>query len=538
MKRIYIGGKVFTGALPLTEGFIVEDGRFTAVGDSEAMVGMKAEGDEVIDLQGRFVCPGFNDSHMHLLNYGYAMRCCNLMEHTDSKEALIDGMKEFLADGDFAPGDWIRGRGFNQDYFAGEKVIPTSADLDRISTEHPVLIVRCCGHCLVVNSKALALLGLDGSQPQPDGGHYDTDQNGKPTGVFRDAAMNYVYSGVPQPDKAAVKEMLLAGMAVLGSYGVTSCQTDDFCAFDGVDYETVIAAYKELEAEGKMTVRVYEQSHFTNPEGLQEFFDKGYNTGWGDQYFKIGPLKMLGDGSLGARTAFMAKDYADAPGERGLAIFTQEQFDEMVALAHKNGMQVAIHAIGDGILDRILLAYEKAFAAYPREDHRSGVVHVQITRPEQLKKMAELSLHGYIQSIFLDYDIRIVADRVGEELASSSYAFGTMGRLGITTSNGTDCPVEMPDPMRGIQCAVTRTTVSGVGPYCKDEALSLEAALQSYTTGGAYASFEEKEKGQIKAGMLADFVILPEDPFRVPAEKLHTLRAEETYLGGRRVFAR
>ncbi len=530
MKQLFINGQVFTGEMPLQTAFAVENGRFAAVGSDEDILALRQEGDALTNLEGRFVCAGFNDSHMHLLNYGYAMTCCNLMPCT-SVAGLQDVLRTYIADKAIAPGAWVRGRGWNHDYFTDYHGEPTRAQLDEVSTEHPICIVRCCGHCLVLNSKAIEVLGLNDAIPQPDGGHYDLA-----SGLFQDSAMSLVYTRLPAPSRSEIKTMLRTASAALNSFGVTSCQTDDLCAFENVNYEEVIAAYQELIAEGGLTVRVYEQAQLPTLEGLQSFLDKGYNTGWGNDRFRIGPLKMLGDGSLGARTAYLRQDYADTPGQRGLAIFTQQQFDDMIGLAHRSGMQVAVHVIGDGILDRVLTAYEKAFAACPRADHRCGVIHVQLTHPEQLRRMQQLGLHAYIQSIFLDYDIHIVESRVGAELAATSYAFHTMKDMGLHVSNGTDCPVEMPVALRGIQCAVTRKTLSGQGPYRPEEAMSVAEALRSYTVESAHASFEENVKGRIAPGFLADFTILAESPFDVPPEQLGSIQVTQTWVDGNRVW--
>jgi len=538
MKKIYVGGRVFTGALPLQEAFAVENGRFAAVGSAAEVLALREEGDEVIDLGGRFVCPGFNDSHMHLLNYGKAMTGCDLAAHTSSLEELQGALRDFIRAQGIAPGQWVMGRGWNQDYFAGEKRIPTRQELDAVSTEHPICIVRCCGHALVVNTAALTLLGLDGSQPQPEGGQYETEEGGYPNGIFCDTAMTMVLTRTPLPTRADIRRMLQAACRAYNAVGVTSAHSDDLLAFEGVDWHEVMEAYKELDAAGELTVRINEQSQFTTVEGLEQFLAEGYHTGWRQGNLRVGPLKILGDGSLGARTALMSQGYADAPEEKGLAIYTQEQLDALISCAHKAGMQVAVHVIGDGILDRVLLAYEKAFAENPREDHRSGVIHVQLTRPDQLDKMAQMKLHAYVQSVFLDYDSRIVHARAGEKLASTSYAFHTLREMGLHVSNGTDCPVEYPDPMRGVQCAVTRQPIDGsLPPYNPGEAMSLEEALRSYTVEGAWASFEEKEKGQIAPGMLADFVVMSANPFDVQPSQLASIRALETYLGGERVYS-
>jgi predicted amidohydrolase YtcJ len=206
----------------------------------------------------------------------------------------------------------------------------------------------------------------------------------------------------------------------------------------------------------------------------------------------------------------------------------------MLAYARANGLQVAVHAIGDACLDRVLCALERARATYPGGDFRDGIVHCQITRPDQLERIAAMDLHVYAQSIFLDYDTRIVRSRVGEKLASTSYAWKTLIKKGVTVSNGTDCPVELPFALGGIQCAVTRTDLAGRGvPYLPEEAFTVQEALDSYTAAGAYASFEEGEKGKIVPGMLADFVILGANPFCVEPDTIGAIPVCATYVGGK-----
>ena len=296
MKTIYTGGKVFTGELPLQEAFIVADGRFTAVGADADMLALREEGDAVVPLEGLFVCPGFNDSHMHLINYGNLMNMCDLTGGaTVSLAAVQQALRDFAA---VRPEGWIIGRGWNQDYFTPATDIPTRQDLDAVSTAQPICITRCCGHCLVVNTRALELLGIDGNTPVPEGGAIDKDADGRLTGVFRDTAMVLVQSRLPRHDKAALKQMIRQGCKGLNALGVTSCQTDDFCAFETITWQDVLAAFREVEQEGGLTVRVYEQSQFTTPADLQTFLDTGLTTGSGSELFKIGPLKMLGDEPL------------------------------------------------------------------------------------------------------------------------------------------------------------------------------------------------------------------------------------------------
>ena len=529
MKTAYINGQVYTGTLPLQQAFLVQDGTFAAVGSNEEMLALDI--DRIEDLGNRFVCAGFNDSHMHLLNLGQALTVAPLHLYTRSLQQMLQCLSQ-MAPG---RGSWILGRGWNQDYFEDVNRMPNRWDLDKVSLEYPVCAVRACGHAMAVNSKALEMLGITEDMPPIPGGEIVLE-DGVPNGILFDNAMDLVYSAVPAPDKEDLKAMLRSACGMLNSYGITSCQSDDYCVFQNVPWQTIHEAYQEMEAAGELTVRVYEQANFTNLSSLSAFVEAGNVTGIGTEYFKIGPLKMLGDGALGARTAFLSIPYQDDPTTKGLSVFTPEVFNDMIGYAHEKGMQVAVHCIGDACLDLVLSSTQKALTAHPRTDHRHGIVHCQITRPDQLDKIAKLKLHVYAQSIFLDYDLHIVEDRVGEALASSSYSWKTLMGQGVTVSNGSDCPVEMPNVMGGIQCAVTRCDLKGEGPYLPHEAFTIQEALDSFTKAGAKASFEETIKGQIQPGMLADFVVLGENPFEITPKKLKDIPIMATYLNGKLVF--
>ena len=529
MKTAYINGQVYTGTLPLQQAFLVQDGTFAAVGSNEEMLALDI--DRIEDLGNRFVCAGFNDSHMHLLNLGQALTVAPLHLYTRSLQQMLQCLSQMQP----GRGGWILGRGWNQDYFEDVNRMPNRWDLDKVSLEHPVCAVRACGHAMAVNSKALEMLGITEDMPPIPGGEIVLEY-GVPNGILFDNAMDLVYAAVPAPDKEDLKAMLRSACGMLNSYGITSCQSDDYCVFQNVPWQTIHEAYQEMEAAGELTVRVYEQANFTNLASLSAFVEAGNVTGIGTEYFKIGPLKMLGDGALGARTAFLSIPYQDDPTTKGLSVFTPEVFNDMIGYAHEKGMQVAVHCIGDACLDLVLSSIEKALTAHPRTDHRHGIIHCQITRPDQLDKIAKLKLHVYAQSIFLDYDLHIVEDRVGEALASSSYSWKTLMDQGVTVSNGSDCPVEMPNVMGGIQCAVTRCDLKGEGPYLPHEAFTIQEALDSFTKAGAKASFEETIKGQIQPGMLADFVVLGENPFEIAPEKLKDIPIMATYLNGKLVF--
>lgn len=530
MKTIYYNAVVYTGQMPLQQAFIVEEDKFVFVGKNEEALTQKA--DEKINMQGAFVCAGFNDSHMHLLNYGQTLTIAPLAKNTTSLESMLACLRQTKT----GRGGWILGRGWNQDYFSDVKRMPNRYDLDMVSTDCPVCATRACGHALAVNSKALELLGITAETPQVEGGQIEME-NGEPSGVFFDNAMELVLSAIPNPGKEDVKQMILAACKALNSYGITSSQSDDYCAFQGLPWQVVNEAYRELEAEGALTVRVYEQANFTKVEDLTNFVEAGNKTGTGTDRFCIGPLKLLGDGALGARTAFLSKPYADAPDTVGLSVFTPNAFDELIGYANGHDMQVAVHCIGDACLDLVLNSFEKALAVHPKENHRHGIVHCQITRPDQLERIVKNNLHVYAQSIFLDYDIHIVEQRVGKKLAESSYNWNTLMNLGTTVSNGSDCPVELPDVMAGIQCAVTRCDLKGEGPYLPTEAFSVQEALDSFTKAGAWSSFEEWRKGQIAPGMLADFVVLEQNPFETSVSAIKDIAVLKTFLGGENVYS-
>ena len=515
--RIYFRGNLYKQNR--ATAFVEEAGKIIYVGnDQEAL---KYPG-EKIDLNGKYVYPGFIDSHMHLVNYGQSLKNVRLEEATSSLQRLLEQLKKRLV-----KDQWLIGRGWNQDYFSDVKRLPTRSDLDTISVNEPIVITRACGHMLVANSKAIESAKV--LNQVIDGGSYDLH-----TGIFKENAMNLIYKAIPTPTVDDIKEFILLGQRQLHRYGITSVQSDDLISATS-NYQDGLRAFNELSQEHKLTLRVYEQAQLSNLAVLKEFIDQGYKTGYGNEWFKIGPLKMLGDGSLGARTAFLTEPYYDEPYTQGIAIYTKAQIKEMVDYAHLHGMQIAIHAIGDGILQYVLEAYEEALQKYPRSDHRHGIVHCQIMNKEQLKKMQQLHLHGYIQSVFLDYDNHIINQRVSPKLAKTSYNYKTLHDI-TTISNGSDCPVEAPDVLKGIQLAVSRTSLDGTGPFLLDQALSRQEAIDSFTSGGAYASFEENLKGKLEVGKYCDFVVLSDNILTVETNKIKDIKVLATYVAGQLVY--
>ena len=534
MKTAYYNAQIYTGEMPLCQAFLVEGDRFLQTGSNKEILAALSPEDRKVDLQGRFVCPGFNDSHMHLLSYGNALRSARLDEHTGSLAGMLDYLRSYLAETPPGEGQWLIGRGWNQDMFSDVRRMPDRHDLDSVSSEIPIMVTRACGHCCAVNTKALTLAGIGPETVAPEGGAIGTS-GGMPDGRLYDNAIELVQRVLPVPGQQEIRAMLRAACREVNRRGITSVQTDDDQVFPGVSWETVHAVYREMEADGELTVRVCEQAQITSPEELRRFIKAGNVTGTGSSMFRIGPLKLLGDGSLGSRTAHLSIPYADEPQTQGFSLHSDEYMKEMISLAHAHGMQVAVHAIGDACLDQVLDAVAAALNAHPRSDHRHGVIHCQVTRPDQLERIRELCLHVYAQSVFLDYDNHIAEKRAGKVLAASSYNWKTLMDLGVSVSNGSDCPVELPDVMKGIECAVTRTSLDGCGPYLPDQAFSVQEALDSFTLRGAEASFEEKIKGRIAPGYLADFTVLTKNPFETETGHLHEIGICACFLGGRPV---
>ncbi|MBO4919262.1 MAG: amidohydrolase [Erysipelotrichaceae bacterium] len=524
--KVFLHGNVYTGD-GFTEAFAVENGRFVAAGSDTQILAKYPDGEQT-DLGGSFVCAAFNDSHMHLLNYGQALSMARLDQHTSSLKEMLKYVKEYTEN---SKGSWIVGRGWNQDYFSDADRMPSKEDLDRISRDKPIILTRACGHVCTVNSKLLEIAGISKDTVSPDGGSIDYEN-----GILCDNAIDIVEKYKPLPNKEEIKQMILASCAKLNSFGITSSQSDDYGVYREIPFETINEAYKELSEEGRLSVRVNEQANFTTLKDLKDFIHKGNMTSTGDDMFRIGPLKMLGDGSLGGRTAHLSRPYADDPSTCGFSLFSDEQFNDMIGYANRKGMQVAVHAIGDACLDKVLNAIEKALTENPRNDHRHGIVHCQISRQDQLDRMIRLKTHIYAQSVFLDYDNHIVEQRAGKDLASTSYSWKTLMNNGLTVSNGSDAPVETPDVMKGIECAVTRTSLDGCGPYLPDQAFTVKEAIDSFTYNGAIASFEEDHKGKIAPGYLADFVILDQDPFVTEKNRIHEIGINATYLSGKCVY--
>lgn len=537
MKQLFYNGNFITvdAACPRAEAVLVEDGTIQAVGTLSELEAAAA-GAERVDLDGKTVTPAFCDSHMHVLSLGMFLKDVSL--HTaDSIEEVVRRGREYIGKNHIQPGTWIRGRGWNHDKFQDEARFLTRDDLDRISTECPIAFTRTCGHVIAVNTPALKLIGMDTEAHQIEGGQIDVDETGRPLGLFREQARQLVLDAIPEKSTEEIRQLIELAQEEALAHGVTHIQSDDFKDVP-TSFQKVMDVYAAMIAEGALKIRVYEQCNLPKLEMLRDFLSRGYGTGWGDEMFRLGPFKVISDGALGARTAYLRAPYTDVDTTCGIPFFSQEELDALILEAHSHGMQVAIHAIGDAGMQMVLDAVAKAKAKVPRTGERHGVIHCQITSPEQLDQMKAMDMIAYIQPIFLNYDIGIIETRVGARRAATSYNWKEFLDKGIPISGGSDCPVESLDIMDNIYSAVTRKALNGepAGGWRPEQCLTVEDALYSFTMGGAYAAFAEDRLGSITPGKVADFAVLSEDLFAVVPDDIKDIEVLATYLGGRLMY--
>ena len=528
---------------PAASSAVVIDEYFAYVGDEAGAAAFLQEHPQQalqeIDCGGQFLLPGFNDSHMHYMHYCKTKMGAELFSCTSMAD-LVQRMKDYFENRyDKNSGLWVVGEGWNQDSFTDEKRFPTNRDLDAVTTEYPILVMRTCFHVGSMNSKAMELLGINKDTVGQYGDYAECWPDGTPNGVVKEIVLDDIKCNLPAPSLEQLLEKMIECQTDLFESGITSIQSDDFKYFpDGGAYD-MMERIRKASDKGIFKLRMAEQALMYSLEEMETFFDQyGWDDSFGNRSFKIACIKLLADGSLGARTAYLRKPYADDPSTRGLLLFPAEQLKEMVMKAHRNNMAVAIHAIGDGAIELCLDAIEAAQKALPHLKPRHGIVHCQITDKRLLARFKELNVAAYIQPVFVDYDMHIVFDRVGEALGRTSYAWKTYIESGVHAPFGTDCPVESFDPFRGIYCAATGCDTKGRGPLWPDQVLSRQQALYGYTAAGTYTSRDEDIKGKIRPGMLADFITLDTDLLTCSAKEILNAKVTATYIGGECVFSR
>jgi predicted amidohydrolase YtcJ len=537
MKKVLFNAKVYLHRGEFAQAVLIEGGRIAAAGTSEDMLAAAGAGAERLDAQGKLLLPGFYDCHLHLNSLGRLSRMIDL-SGTNSVDAIIRKGREAIARLRPPAGSFVMGRGFNQEEFTGTKQFPTRYDLDRITTEYPLMISRICGHVVICNTKMLEMAGIAESAPQVAGGKVETGEQGKPNGILRENAAALARNLIPPPSGEELQKNLSLAMNKALACGVTAAASFDIT---GPDFHQVVDAYRRIYRGGGPPLRVVLQCGIQrDPAWLDEYLKLGLSTGavLHHPYLKMGPLKLFADGTLGSRTAWMREPYRDDPETAGFPVTDPAVLGELIQKAAAGGLQSAVHAIGDAAVERVISCYEAVTG--PRYNPlRHGVLHCQITDPGLLERMAKNDILALVQPVFLLHDLYMAENRVGRGLASTSYAWGSMERLGIRAAYGTDSPVESLDPLQGIACAVTRKDPAADYPqdgFFPAERVDVYTAVDNYTAGSAWANFDEARLGRIRPGAPADLVLLDQDIFTIPPEEIHTTKVICTLSGGETVY--
>jgi hypothetical protein len=543
---ILLQGKIWTGepaattgetsaSTRIVEAVAIANGRILAVGRDEEIRAYKGPNTEVVDLGGRLVVPGLADSHVHFIQGGFQLLAVDLKDARSEEEFVrrIAAKAKTLP-----PGRWMQGGDWDEEAWPSEK-LPNRWLIDPATPRTPVFLRRYDGHAGLANSLALELAGVNKDTPTPVGGVIVHDpKSGEPTGILKDGAKELVAKVIPRPTESETEEALRAALKEAARVGLTSVHdiTLDTDSWNG-SFTGEIQLLRRAEREGWLTCRIYAITPIAQWKKLAE---AGISHDMGSNFLKLGAVKAFADGSLGSRTAWMFKPYDDDPGNRGLPMPLMAPPSKMEALASqadKAGIQLCTHAIGDRAVSAILDIYEKLGGDRPAA-HRFRVEHAQHVQPEDFARFGKLGIVASMQPYHAIDDGRWAEKRIGHERARSSYAWKSMLDAGAVLAFGSDWPVAPLDPLSGIAAAVTRATLDGRNPggWFPEQRLTVEEALRAYTRGSAYAAFEEKDKGTISPGKLADLVVLSEDLLRIPPERIKDVRVEITIVGGRVVY--
>jgi predicted amidohydrolase YtcJ len=536
---IFIHGNIYPGvpansrlsSIPREEAIAVRGDRIQAVGKNGDVEKFRGPQTKIVDLGGSFVMPGFNDAHLHLADAGLQKLNVDLTgvkTIEEFRERVLAKVKRSK------PGEWLLGGGWDETLWP-VKVTPTSQDLDKVSDGHPVFVERIDGHIGVASTRALQLAGVTSAGKVPQGGQIDRNKIGEPTGIVRETAMSMIYAVVPKPTPEKRRQGIELALADMAEYGLTSAQ--DYSTWD--DFKI----YEELEKEGRLTARISEWLTFNDP--VEELKKRRASHPQSDAMLHTGMLKGFMDGSLGSHTASLLEPYADDPQNSGLPRYEAAQLNEMAKQRVLAGFQLGFHAIGDRGVQMALDAYaeaEKAArtagvkAANGGDDFRLRIEHAQVTTPAEIARFKELQVIASMQPSHVLTDMRWAQDRLGAKRAATSYAWAAFLNEGVTLAFGTDYAVEPVTPFRGLYAAVTRKSEDGKQEYFPEQKITMDQAIAAYTTGAAFAEFEEKEKGTLAAGMLADFVVLDRDVTAIPPEALLAAKVLRTVVGGKTVY--
>ena len=530
---VFINGSVYTvnDRQPQAEAIAIKGDRIVFVGSNAAARTHVGKETRVVDLKGRTILPGLTDAHQHLAGVGFREMTLNL----EGTTSLADFLAKVKTRVDQAkPGDWITGRGWIETFWQ-PPAFPTRSDLDKVAPDNPVFLTRADGHGAVANSAALKLSGVDKTTASPFGGEISKDANGEPNGMLLDAAQALVRTHIPDTTAAEAERAVLLGVKRNIKLGWTQVQDA------GGSYPEV-ELFKKLYTEGKIKLRIYKAVHGPSQNSAR-LLTEGPIIGAFDHRFTFRTIKVVSDGALGSRGAALLAPYADKPDTSGFLTVKQEEFAPMLVEALRRGVQVETHAIGDYANRFTLDEYEKALKAVPRAqrkvaDPRWRIEHSQIVNPADIPRFAKLGVIPSMQPSHAIGDLHFAPSRLGLQRLAGAYAWQSLIKSGAIISGGSDAPVERGEPLIEFYAAVARKDqkgFSGAG-WHPEEAVTREQALKMFTIWPAYAAFEEKLRGSIEVGKLADLTIFSADIMKISEPEILKARCVMTVIGGEIVF--
>ena len=498
---------------PRAQALAMSHGRLAGVGSNEDIEGLIGPDTKVLDVGGKTVLPGFIDAHIHVLSSG--------VKHVMSADCDVPTLKQVQAGlkerADKAPaGSWVQGFKFDD----------TKTDLDAVTTDHPIMVAHRAGHVFYMNTLGLEAAGFSDETPDPPGGRLGRDPDtGKLNGMVFERAIDHVrFSLIPVDTDEVRREGLRTICRMLNRVGLTSVHD---ARVTTEEFQT----YQDGYAAGELSLRVYALMWYPQFPALR---DAGIRSGLGDDRLRIGGIKMVADGAIATRTAYLSQPYEGSTCDHGILAMEQDEIEQQVMDMHRAGFQVCIHANGDLTIDMVLSAYERAQKAHPRANTRHRIEHCTLVNPELLARMKAM---GAIATPFCTY-VYHHGEKMryyGEQRLEWMFAQRSFIDSGVVSTGATDYPPGPFEPLLGVQSCVTRTDSTGK-EWGVNQKISVEEALRLYTLNGAYASFEEDSKGSIEVGKLADLVVLGSDPTQIDPLSIKDIQVEQTIVGGETVY--
>ncbi len=518
---VVVNARIYTAnpAQPTASALAVREGRIAAVGqDVQRYAGA---GTRRIDAGGATVMPGFIDSHVHMRGLGDSLDALDLRGARSVQEVAAEVRR---AVAERKPGEWIRGRSWDQTRWPGGG-FPNADELSAAAPDHPVYLTRVDGHAAWVNRKALEVADLNAATADPPGGRIHRDSSGRPTGVLIDRAMGLVGRKIPAAGGERVRDQIERAARECARLGLTTVHDAGVGPGD-------LAAYRWLIEHKRLPVRIYAMIGGSG-ELWREYLGRGPEIG---EWLTVRSIKLVADGALGSRGAALLEPYTDEPGNSGLVIVQQAEIERVARAAVERGFQVNTHAIGDLANRAVVDAYAAALGG--SNDKRFRVEHAQVVAPDDIPRFARYSIIASMQATHATTDMRWAEARVGPKRVLGAYAWQRFLQAGVQVANGSDFPVEDPNPLWGFYASVTRQDHMGGPPggWQPDQRMSREEALRSWTVAGAYAAFEEKHNGSLEPGKRADFVMLSDDIMRIPPERILKTRVTMTVADGEIVY--